>query len=154
MDRPGVLFLCTANSARSQMAEALLRKHGGDRFHVYSAGLDPQGMHPLTIEIMKEIGVSLDGHRSKSLSEFLGKVPIRYVIIVCENAEQRCPAVWPYGATMLFWPFIDPAIPALTEEAQLEQFRSVRDQIELKIKEWLTTIHEPWTNSVEDAVDE
>src|SRR5207342_1749488 len=76
--RARVLFLCTGNSARSQMAEALLRRHAGDRFEVYSAGLEPKGIHPLTIRVMNEIGIPLEGHRSKSIDEFLGKVSVRY----------------------------------------------------------------------------
>ncbi|MEQ8789832.1 MAG: arsenate reductase ArsC [Pirellulaceae bacterium] len=137
MSKPAVLFLCTGNSARSQMAEALLRKHAGDRFVVYSAGLEPKGVHPLTIQVMEELGVSLAEHRSKSLDEFLGRTPVRYVIVVCEGAERRCPSVWPFGATTLFWPFDDPAAYEGSREARLEKFRSVRDQIDDKIRSWL-----------------
>ena len=78
MDKPVILFLCTGNSARSQMAEAFLRKHAGNRYEVLSAGTEPKGINPLTVRVMDEVGISLDGHRSKSLSEFLGKVRIHY----------------------------------------------------------------------------
>lgn len=140
MSKPAVLFLCTGNSARSQMAEALLRKYGEDRFAVHSAGVEPKGIHPLTVRVMEEAGVSLDEHRSKSLTEYLGKIPIRFVIVVCEEAEKRCPSIWPFGATVLFWPFDDPAAFEGSPEACLDKFRSVRDRIEEKIKSWLKEI--------------
>jgi len=140
VDRPTVLFLCTGNSARSQMAEAFLRKYAGDRFVAYSAGLDPKGINPLTIQVMNEIGISLGGHRSKSLGEFLGKVPVRYAIVVCEQAEKRCPIAWPFGATVLFWPFDDPATFDGSDDDRLQKFRIIRDQIEERILEWLSEV--------------
>jgi len=138
MEKRHVIFLCTGNSARSQMAEALLRKHGGDRFEAHSAGIEPKEINPLTIQVMEEIGISLAGHRSKSPSEFLGRVPIRYAVMVCERAERECPRIWPFGATVLSWPFEDPAAFAGTEEERLQKFREVRDEIEQRIQEWLT----------------
>ncbi|MEN6365245.1 MAG: arsenate reductase ArsC [Thermoguttaceae bacterium] len=135
MDKPIVLFLCTGNSARSQMAEAFLRKYAGDRYEVVSAGVEPKGINPLTVKVMNEIGISLDGHRSKSLDEYLGKVQVLYAITVCEKAEKACPAVWPFTLNRLFWPFDDPAACDGSEEVRLAKFREVRDQIESKIKE-------------------
>jgi arsenate reductase len=132
-----VLFLCTANSARSQMAEALLRKIAGDQFEVHSAGLEPKVVNPYAIEVMEEIGVNMSGHRSKSLSEFLGKVPIRTAIIVCANAESSCPKIWPFGATVLSWPFDDPAATQGSREEVLAAFRETRDSIEARIREWM-----------------
>jgi arsenate reductase len=137
MDKPVVLFLCTGNSARSQMAEAYLKKYAGNRYEVLSAGTEPKGINPLTIRVMNEIGISMDGHRSKSLSEFLGKVQVLYAITVCEQAEKACPGVWPFTLNRLFWPFDDPAACEGPEETQLQKFRDVRDQIEAKIKEWI-----------------
>lgn len=139
MDKLVVLFLCTGNSARSQMAEALLRKHAGDRFEVHSAGTEPKGINPLTIQVMDEVGISLEGHRSKSLSEYLGKLRINCAITVCENAEQSCPSVWPFWQERLFWPFDDPAACQGSEEERLAVFRKIRDQIEAKIKAWLAS---------------
>ena len=139
MDKPTVLFLCTGNSARSQMAEAFLRKSAGDRYEVMSAGTEPKGINPLTIRVMEEIGISMDGHRSKSLDEYLGKVQVLYAITVCDRAEKACPGVWPFTLNRLFWPFDDPAAYEGTEEDQLKKFREVRDQIEAKIKEWLAS---------------
>lgn len=140
MSRHAVLFLCTANSARSQMAEALLHTYGGDRFDAYSAGLELKEINPLTIRVMEEIGINMAGKRSKLLSQFLGKVPIRYAIVVCEAAEKSCPKVWPFGATMLFWPFDDPAAAAGSEESRLAKFREVRDEIKSRILQWLSGV--------------
>ena len=91
MDKERVLFLCTGNSARSQMAEALLRKMAGDRFEVHSAGLDPSVIHPMTIQVLQEIGIDASGQYAKPLTTYLGKVHFSYLITVCSKAEQRCP---------------------------------------------------------------
>lgn len=139
MDRPVVLFLCTGNSARSQMAEAFFKKYAGDRLEIHSAGLEPRSIHPLTIQVMNEVGISLDGHRSKAVGEFLGKLSVRYAIVVCERAEQACPKLWPFTKQRLFWPFEDPAALAGSESERLAKFREVRDQIDEKIKCWLST---------------
>ena len=139
MSKPVVLFLCSGNSARSQMAEAFLRKHGGDRFEVHSAGLNPTGINPLTIQVMNEVGIDMDEHRSKSVSEYLGKLAANYVIFVCAQAEKSCPRIWPFALRSFCWPFDDPAACKGGEESRLQKFRDVRDQIEHQIKEWLAT---------------
>ncbi len=136
MTQSRVLFLCTGNSARSQMAEAFLRRHAGDRFEVYSAGLEPKGIHPLTRQVMAEKGCDLAGHYSKDVFEFLGKLHFGYIITVCSNAEQRCP-IFPGIAQRLYWPFDDPAACTGTDEEKLAEFRRVRDQIEARILAWL-----------------
>ncbi len=135
MSLPTVLFLCTGNSARSQMAEALLRKHGGDRFEVLSAGTDPKGINPLTIAAMQEIGIAMDGHRSKSLAEYFGKITVNHVMVVCAHAENECPRVWPFALQRHFWPFDDPAAAAGTHDEKLAAFRRVREEIETRVKE-------------------
>jgi len=136
--KPKVLFLCTANSARSQMAEALLRKHAGDRFDVYSAGLQPTQVHPYAMKVMAEIGIDMASQRAKGVGEFLGKMNPAYVIIVCEKARQRCPTAFPAtGATMIAWPIDDPAEAEGTEEDRLRKFREARDQIAARIRDWL-----------------
>ena len=132
-----ILFLCTGNSARSQMAEAFLRRYAGDRFEVFSAGIEPHGIHPLTIQVMDEIGINLDGHRSKSLDEFLGKLSVRYAISVCEKAEKECPRLWPFAINVLHWQFVDPALATSSDEQQLTNFREVRDAINARIQYWL-----------------
>ncbi|MGE5221279.1 MAG: arsenate reductase ArsC [Omnitrophica WOR_2 bacterium] len=131
-----VLFLCTGNSARSQMAEAFLRKYAGDVFAVYSAGLEPKGINPYTIQVMEEIGVDLKGQRSKSLDEYRGKMQFDYMITVCDNADQNCP-FFPGMGTRLHWSFEDPAACLGTPEEKLAQFRQVRDQIDHRIQAWL-----------------
>jgi len=137
MNRARVLFLCTGNSARSQMAEAFLRRYGGDRFEVYSAGLEPErGIHPLTLKVMQEIGFDMQGHYAKDIREYLGKVHFGYLITVCDRAEQSCP-IFPGMGVRLHWPFEDPAAFEGSEEEKLAKFREIRDQIEARVKAWL-----------------
>lgn len=136
MDKERVLFLCTGNSARSQMAEALLRKMAGDRFEVHSAGLDPSVIHPMTIQVLQEIGIDASGQYAKPLTTYLGKVHFSYLITVCSKAEQRCP-IFPGIGQRLHWPFDDPAAFEGSEHDKLEFFRQVRDQIEIRIRQWL-----------------
>jgi arsenate reductase (thioredoxin) len=131
-----VLFLCTGNSARSIMAEALLRYYAPDRFEVYSAGLEPKGINPYTIRVMYEIGLDVSGGRSKDVMEFLGKVHVSYVITVCSNAEERCP-IFPFSTQRLHWPFEDPAAFQGTDAEKLAKFREVRDLIDERIRAWL-----------------
>jgi arsenate reductase len=137
--KPKVLFLCTGNSARSQMAEAFLRHYAGDRFEVYSAGLEPKEIHPYTRQVMAEVGLDLAGHRAKSVLEFLGKVHFGYLITVCADAERNCPT-FPGVAKRYHWPFPDPAAFEGSEEEKLAQFRAVRDAIDKRIKEWLAQL--------------
>jgi arsenate reductase len=145
INKPKVLFLCTGNSARSQMAEAFLRKYTGDRFEVHSAGLEPSVVNPYTIRAMEEIGVDMSAHRSKSLTEYMGKVHFAYMITVCDRAEQKYP-IFPGMGVRLHWPFEDPAAitgseeEKLAGEAKLARFRQVRGEIEKKIVEWIASV--------------
>lgn len=134
--KPIVLFLCTHNAARSQMAEGFLRQMGGDWFESASAGLDPTALHPLAVEVMAEVGIDISHQKSKSVTEFLAKVPVKYAIFVCRNVEDQCPRIWPFVPISLSWPLDDPATSDDCEEA-LERFRRVRDEIEGKIRTWL-----------------
>lgn len=136
MSLPRVLFLCTANSARSQMAEALLRKHAGDRFEVHSAGLEPKEINPYTRRALAEIGLDMAGQWAKGLDTYLGKAHFAYLITVCSKAEERCP-VFPGMGVRLHWPFDDPAAVEGSDEEKMAAFRRVRDQIEARILEWL-----------------
>ena len=129
-----VLFLCTHNSARSQMAEGLLRRLAADRFEVASAGTEARGVNPLAVRAMAEIGVDLRGHTSKTLDRFLGE-RWDYVITVCDNANESCP-VFPGQVTRLHWSFDDPSA-AGGDERQLAVFRRVRDEITARIESWL-----------------
>ncbi len=130
------LFLCTHNSARSQMAEALLRKYAGDRFELFSAGLEPGDINPHTRQVMNEIGLSLKGQYSKSVTEYLGKVNFGYLITVCAKAEKNCPTTFPGVSQRMHWDFDDPAFVG-SEGETLTEFRRVRDQIDNQIKRWL-----------------
>jgi arsenate reductase len=123
--RTRVLFLCTGNSARSQMAEALLRKYASDRFEVYSAGLEPKSIHPFTVRVMQEIGVSLDGQYSKDVREYMGQLHFGYLITVCANAEERCPTTFPGVGQRLHWVF-DPAAVEDSDEDKLQVPRGAR----------------------------
>lgn len=129
MSKKRVLILCTGNSARSQMAEGLLRHMDGEDFEVFSAGTKPVGLNPNAVAAMKEAGIDISNHRSKSVDEFAGQ-QFDYVITVCDNAKESCP-IFPGGTTRLHHSFEDPA--AAPDGQQLETFRRVRDQI----RDWL-----------------
>ena len=122
-----VLILCTGNSARSQMAEGLLRHIAGDKFEVESAGIIPNFVRPQAIAAMAEIGIDISGHRSKCLDEFLDQ-SFDYVITVCDNANQTCP-VFPGNAVRIHWSFDDPAEATGTESEKTAIFARVRDEI-------------------------
>jgi arsenate reductase len=138
MSKPKILFLCTTNSARSQMAEAFLKKYGGDRFEAYSAGLEPKGIHPYTKRVMQEVGISISGQYSKSFREYLGKVHFAYLITVCTEAEKNCPTTFPGIGQRLHWAFEDPAAFKGTEDEKIAKFREIRDIIARQVIEWLS----------------
>jgi arsenate reductase len=126
--KPTVLILCTGNSCRSHLAEGFLRAAAGDDLNVQSAGSKPAGyVHPLAIQVMKEIGVDVSGHRSKHMDEFLQQ-PVETVITVCGNADQACP-MFPGQVNRHHWGFDDPAQAAGSDEEKLAVFRRVRDEI-------------------------
>lgn len=132
-----MLFLCTGNSARSQMAEAILRRHAGDRFNVHSAGLIPKPIHPLALQVMEEAGYDLSRHTSKGVKEYLGMKNFAFVISVCPRTAQDCPRIFPNASNILSWPFDDPADPSTPEAKSLAKFRLVHDQIQAQITTWL-----------------
>ena len=140
MERSRVLFLCTGNSARSQMAEAFLRKYAGERFEVHSAGLEPKPIHPLTIRVMEEAGFDMSGHRSKGIGDYLGKVHFEYLITVCNDADKNCPTVWLGVNQRMHWHFEDPAKFEGSEEQKLAKFREVRDLMDTRVKTWLKSL--------------
>jgi len=133
MTKPKVLFLCTGNSARSQMAEGLLRAMAGDRFEPLSAGTKPVGLNPLAVEAMQEIGIDISRQRSKDVAEFLGR-PIDYVVTVCDRAKESCP-VFPSTYKFLSWSLHDPGSVTGNKEQKLLAFRRVRDQISRNIED-------------------
>ena len=138
MSKAKVLFLCTGNSVRSQMAEAFLKKHGGEHYDAYSTGTEPKGINPYTKRVMEEVGVNLSGQYSKHVREYIGKMNFAYVITLCGEAQKSCPTIFPGIGQILHWSFEDPAAFAGSDDEKLAKFREVRDQIERTIKEWLS----------------
>jgi len=143
MRKPKVLFLCTGNSARSQMAEGLLRHYAGDRFEIYSAGLEPKGIHPHTRHVMAEAGIDISEQRSKSVREYMGHMHFDYLVTVCHHAEENCPTTFLGFGTRLHWSFEDPAAFVGSEADSLAKFREVRDQIADQIQVWIAEQSQP-----------
>lgn len=135
--RTRVLFLCTGNSARSQMAEALLRHLSGDRYEALSAGVTPRGLHPLAVEVMRELGVDISAQRSKDVAEFLGQ-PVDIVVTLCSSARESCP-VFPARVRTLHWDVDDPAAVEGTPAERLAAFRRTRDELARRIREEFCT---------------
>ena len=135
-----VLILCTGNSARSQMAEGLLRHDGGSRFEVESAGVIKSFVRPQAIAAMEEIGIDITGHRSKSVDEFTGQ-EFDYVITVCDNAKESCP-VFPGKTQRIHWSFDDPAEADGSEVEVLAVFIRVRDEIRKHLREFIESVQE------------
>jgi arsenate reductase len=130
-----VLFLCTHNSTRSQMAEGLLRDLAGEQFEVFSAGTERTRVQPLAIEAMREVGTDITGHRSKTLDEFDGE-SFDYVITVCDRANESCP-IFPGATERVHWSFDDPTAVLGNEEQRLRAFRTVRDAIKQRLRMFL-----------------
>ena len=130
-----ILILCTGNSARSQMAEGLLRHDGGARFEVASAGVAPSHVRPEAVTVMNELGIDISTHRSKSVDEFTGQ-EFDYVITVCNNANEQCP-VFPGNTKRIHWSFADPAAAEGDELQRLSVFRRVRDEIRERLREFV-----------------
>ncbi|MGH8512403.1 MAG: arsenate reductase ArsC [Gammaproteobacteria bacterium] len=132
-DRVNVLFLCTGNSARSQMAEGLLRAQYGQKFEAFSAGTAPSRVNPLAVEAMREAGIDISAQRSKSVEEFIGH-PVDYVITVCDQANESCP-VFPGNAKRIHWSIDDPQLTEGDEATRLAAFRRARDEIRGRLQE-------------------
>ncbi len=132
-----VLILCTGNSARSQMAEGLLRHNAGNAFEVFSAGTKPTEVRPEAIAVMREAGIDISGHRSKSVDEFAGQ-DFDYVITVCDNAKQSCP-IYPAKTKRIHWSIEDPAALQGSEEERLAAFRRIRDELRLRLQRFAET---------------
>lgn len=130
-----VIFVCTHNSARSQMAEGMLRAWGGDRFEVFSAGTQATRVRPEAIEVMSEIGIDLAGHTSKTLEPFLGQA-FHWLITVCDQAAETCPSI-PGVRQQAHWSIDDPSAVAGDEAARLAAFRTARDHLRDRIHMFL-----------------
>jgi arsenate reductase (thioredoxin) len=133
--RRRVLFLCTHNSARSQMAEGLLRAYAGERFEVASAGTEQTRVNPLAVRAMDELGIDIGGHESKTVDRFLGE-PWDFVVTVCDSANEACP-VFPGATRRVHWSLDDPSRATGSDEERLATFRRVRDEIAARLRAWL-----------------
>lgn len=138
MSKQTVLILCTANSARSQMAEGLLRHIAGDKLEVFSAGAKPSIVNPLAIQAMHQRDIDISHHRSKHLNEFLTQA-FDYVLTVCDAAAETCP-IFPGKAQRVHWSFPDPAAVAGTDAEKLAAFIQVRESLEKTLREWAQTL--------------
>lgn len=138
MSKPKVLFLCTGNSARSQMAEGMLRHLAADKFDVVSAGTKPVGLNPLAVEAMREIGIDISSHQSKDVAQLLG-TKFTWVITVCDKAKETCP-IFPFAFRSLHWNLDDPAAAEGSHEEKLAVFRRIRNEIEANIHEFLKQV--------------
>lgn len=133
-----VLFLCTGNSARSQMAEAYLRHYAGDKYEAHSAGLDPKGINPYTVRVMEEVNISLKEQESKSINKYLGWVNFGWLITVCSHADENCPRTFLGVSHRLHWHDLeDPAAFIGSDEETMQKFRQVRDQIAQHVQDWI-----------------
>ena len=139
MNKIRVLFLCTTNSARSQMAEAFLRTSAGDRYEAFSAGLDPKEIHPLTRKVMAEVDIDISQQYPKALKDYMGKIHFGYLITVCSEADERCPTTFPGMGQRVRWDIEDPAKFVGTEEEKLKKFREIRDLLKQKVQEWVNS---------------
>jgi arsenate reductase len=137
-----VLFLCTGNSARSQMAEGFVRRYAGNTVEAHSAGLEPRGMNPLTVQVMGEVGIDISQQTSKPVSQYMGKTHFTSAISVCADAEEHCPRLFPNVKDREYWPFEDPAAVAGSDKERLAKFREVRDQIDVRVRVWLKNLAE------------
>ncbi len=135
-----VLFVCTGNSCRSQMAEGLLRHYGKDKFEIFSAGLEPSYVHPLAITAMAESGIDITNQYSKTVNEFLEQT-FSYVITVCDGANERCP-IFPGKYNAINWSIDDPASAEGTENERMKVFRRVRQNILERINHFIAVVHE------------
>jgi arsenate reductase len=135
MSKPRILFLCTGNSCRSQMAEGLLRYLGDGGVEAFSAGTDPKGLHPLAVKVMAEVQIDISEQTSKHVDAFAGQ-SFDFVITVCDRAKEQCP-VWPGAPRRIHWSFDDPAEASGSEAQRLAAFRRVRDEIRQRLRLFL-----------------
>ena len=119
------------------MAEAFLRQYARDLFEVHSAGLEPRAVHPLAVQVMREIDIDISTQTSKGIETFLGKTFFHYLITLCDDADKNCPGIWPGVNTRMHWSLEDPAVFEGTEEQKLAKFREVRNLLERKIIGWV-----------------
>jgi arsenate reductase len=120
------------------MAEGFLREHGSDKFNAYSAGTEPaERVHPLAVQVMAEKGIDISNQEPNNVGQYLGRLAVRHLVIVCSGANDKCPRIFPGMMNRHFWPFDDPAAFVGSPTEKLEKFRTVRDEIETRIKDWI-----------------
>lgn len=141
MNKVKVLFLCTSNSARSQMAEAFLRSYAGDKYEAYSAGVEPKEIHPLTRKVMSEVGIDISAQSSKALKIYMGTVHFGYLITVCNEAEEKCPKIFLGMGQRLHWDIEDPAKFIGSEDEKINKFREIRDLVKRMVQDWVNSQH-------------
>ena len=137
MRKTKVLFLCTGNSARSQMAEAFPRRRAGDRFDVHCAGFEPKGINPFTIRVMEQLGYDLSDQRARDVNEYLGKQHFGYLVTVCAHAEEHCPKTFLGISERIHRPIEDPAAFVGSKAETLARFRQARGEVAARIESWL-----------------
>jgi len=135
MIKPRVLFVCTENACRSQMAEGFLRHHAADRFEAYSGGAEARKLNPTAVDVMREVGIDISGHHSKDVAEFLGQ-SFHFIIRVCDKVKETCP-VLPGAIWYLDWRLEDPASAKGSPNERMTVFRRVRDEIEERVLEFI-----------------
>lgn len=137
MRRKNVIFLCVHNSARSQIAEALLRHYAGDRYHVFSAGMKATTVNPFALQVLEEKGINTSGLRSQSIKEYMGRHDIEHAIIVCRKMEEDCPSFSADARYIHRWIVEDPAAVNGTDDEKLTAFREAREKIDARMRIWL-----------------
>lgn len=142
MSKKNVIFLCVHNSARSQIAEALLRHHAGDRYNVFSAGMKSTEIHPLAFQVLEEKGIDTTGLISQSIKEYMGRHDIEHAVIVCRKMEEDCPNFNADARYIHRWIIDDPAAVEGSEDEKLAAFRQARDKIEARMQIWLEETEE------------
>jgi arsenate reductase len=142
MTKQNVLFLSMSNSARSLMAEALMRDRAGGFFNVYSGGIMPRGVNPLTLRVLREIGIETEGLRSKNIEDYLGRIPVHYLFVVSAAADRVLPSAWQGVSERQFWRIEDPAQREDTDDDPLDRLREARDEISERIGDFLTGFYE------------
>ncbi|MEM6332119.1 MAG: arsenate reductase ArsC [Planctomycetota bacterium] len=138
--KPAVMFVCTHNSSRSQMAEGMLRHHAGDKFEVYSSGVEPGKLRDEAVAAMQDLGVDISSHRAEGIDAYMGKVDVDYLITVCSGAEQSCPAAWPGVKARFFWDLPDPSVAEGDFAARVARYIEVRDMIKTRMDAWLEKV--------------
>ncbi len=135
--KSGVLFVCSHNSARSQMAEGLFRHAAGDRFGIASAGVEPGVLNPFAVQAMQEIGIDISQHTAESIDTYRGTWQVDHLVIVCDKAAAQCPTDWPGVGQTHHWFFEDPSAATGSDAEKLAVFRQVRDAIRRRLESWL-----------------